>query len=299
MTRLIALLLLVLLLAGFGVWLWQRGQLDFIPAKVSQTVEKARSVISGGAKGSEWEDLAVEAGSGSGADPVYLRLREAASAAGDGELARAREILRGLIADPSAAGYLPTIKTLLGEVNLTLLLEPGEGPGKVPYVVQAGDAIARIAARTGAPAELIVRANNLQGLTIRKGDTLHIPVVDAAVVIYLRHAVLQVYDGENFLKEYPVREIRLPQGVKAPIETAVAEKISSRRGERVAFGDPAYFNAARAITLRGAGLSIYAPGADNDPGIVPGGAGFRLDPADLDEIFLLVKRGTPVQILEK
>lgn len=299
MSRLIAMLALAAALLGLGWWLWDRGSLDFLPKNLHAAVSRVKSAI--GADSAQTEG---EGGSGrpkserpQEPDPEFKLIKEAATAAGDGDLVKARDILRGLLTNPAAAPHLAVIKSLLGEVNLTLLLEPGPAPGKTPYVVQAGDAIAKIASKTGAPAELIVRSNNLQGLTIRKGDTLHIPVIDAAVVIYLRHAVLQLFDGDNFLKEYPIREMRLPPGAKFPLETTVQEKISAREGERVAFGDPAYFSASRTITLRAAGFNIHAPGSDNKPGLVPGGTGFRLDPADLDEIFLLVKRGTPVQIL--
>ncbi len=300
MSRIIALVALVASLLVFGWWMWGRGSLAFLAVKIKGAIAPAKtSLVLGemGGKDDQSGDAPESTAFQQQNDREYLVLKEASAAAGDGDLIKAQQMLRELLAKPADVKHLPVIKSLLGEVNLTLILQPGESPGKSTYVVQPGDAISKIAAKTGAPAELIVRANNLQGTTIRNGDTLHIPILNIAIVIYLQHSVLQIFDGDDFLKEYPIRGFKLPPGAKFPLETQVLEKISLQDGVRVAFGDPAYFNATRTITTRASGFNIHATDNDGKNAKVQGGTGFSLDPTDLEEIFLLVKNGTPVQIL--
>ncbi|MFQ3577957.1 MAG: LysM peptidoglycan-binding domain-containing protein, partial [Verrucomicrobiia bacterium] len=209
-------------------------------------------------------DKVAESGTPAGAaDPALQELRLAADLAANGDFMAASTRLRALLEDPSAQAHLSTIKNVLGEVNITHLLTPAEGPNKIVHSIVRGDSIARIASRYNVPADLIFRANGLMNLNIRVGGTLFIPQLDARVVIYRGHAVLQIFDGDAFFKEYPLVSARIPSGVILPTETVVAEKIAMKDGKRVAFGEADYFATQRSITLRSPGLNIQAlpPGA--------------------------------------
>ncbi len=229
-------------------------------------------------------------------DPVMQEIRLAADLGTNGDFPAAATRLHALLNHPTSEVHLPVIKNILGEVNITQLLTAAEGPNKVVHTIVRGDAIARIANQYGVPAELIFRANGLMNLNIRVGDTLFIPQLDARVVIYLGHSVLQIFDGELFFKEYPLLSARVPQGTTLPMESVVSEKIAMKDGKRVAFGEVDYFATQRSITLRTPGLNIQAlPERSSGGGSMP--AGFVLHVADMDELFLLLHRGTPVQIV--
>jgi LysM repeat protein len=81
--------------------------------------------------------------------------------------------------DPAAQERLPPIRTTIATTTTTTTTMP---PGDVVYVVQAGDALSRIAERFGVTVEAIVDRNALASPdAIQAGQRLEIP--EAKVVI--------------------------------------------------------------------------------------------------------------------
>lgn len=81
--------------------------------------------------------------------------------------------------DPAAQERLPPIRTTIATTTTTTTTIP---PGDVVYVVQAGDALGRIAERFGVSVQAIVDRNALASPdSIQAGQRLEIP--EAKVVI--------------------------------------------------------------------------------------------------------------------
>lgn len=186
----------------------------------------------------------------------------------------------------------PKAREIAGRLNAESIFSPSIPGDKEVYTVTHGDSLARIAAKTKSSAELIYRANALESINLQIGQTLRVPKVDIRITIDREAQTVTLYNRGAFFKEYPVISLKTP-GLPAskPVETKVAEKMALKGSNRVAFGDRSYPEADRWIMLGTSAVAIRS-GKENEtppPGIV-------VSPADLEEIFLLVSRGTPVTI---
>ena len=172
------------------------------------------------------------------------------------------------------------------------LFSPNNPAGKIAYTVGHGDSLVKIAAKHKANAELIYRANNLETINLRVGQHLLVPQLSVRITVDRKLNALLLYNQGELFKEYRLMSVKTPGLSSAkPLETKVGDKIALQGSNRVAFGDKNYPGADRWIMLATSGIAIRAlpEGAAPPPGIL-------VAPADLEEIFLLVSRGTPVTI---
>jgi FOG: LysM repeat len=187
---------------------------------------------------------------------------------------------------------LTRAKELLGELNHETVFSPSIRTDKTVYTVAPGDSLMKIAAKTKTRAELIYRANNLDSIHLKVGQQLLVPQLSIRMEIDRGANTLTLYNKGAFFKEYPLLSVKTP-GLPSskPVETKVADNIALRGSSRVAFGDKSYPEADRRILLATSGVMIRS-----QPEGTPAPAGIIVSPGDLDEIFLLVSRGTPVTI---
>jgi LysM repeat protein len=183
-------------------------------------------------------------------------------------------------------------KTQLGDLNSETVFSPAIQADKTAYTVSHGDSLAKISSKTKTSAELIYRANNLDSINLQVGQQLLVPHVEMRMTINRKAETLTLYNKGAFFKEYKVMHLKTP-GLPSSksVETKVADKIALNGPNRVAFGDKSYSEADRWVMLSSSSIAIRAQpeGAAPPPGIA-------VSPADLEEIFLLVSRGTPVTI---
>jgi LysM repeat protein len=187
---------------------------------------------------------------------------------------------------------LAKAKQLLGDLNSETVFSSAISTDKTPYTVSHGDSLMKIASRTKTRAELIYRANNLTSINLQVGQQLLVPKLEMRMVVDRQAKTLTLYNKGAFFKEYQVMSVKTP-GLPAskPVETKVAENIALKGSNRVAFGDKSYPEADRWVMLSTSGIAIRAQAEG-----APAPAGIAVSPADLEEIFLLVSRGTPVTI---
>ena len=208
-----------------------------------------------------------------------------------GDLAGAHAALTDFIKNYPDAPKLGEAKAVLGDINASLIFSPAASPDKITYTVGKGDSLVKIAAKTKSNAELIFRVNNMESINLQIGQQLAVPQLNTSIVIDRKaHTVTLLNNGE-FLKEYPTLSLKTP-GVSGATQTKVADKIALQGSNRVAFGAKDYAGSDRWVMLSASGLVIRSMPADAKappPGIV-------VSPGDIEEIFLLVSRGTPVTI---
>ncbi|MCX7869472.1 MAG: LysM peptidoglycan-binding domain-containing protein, partial [Terrimicrobiaceae bacterium] len=125
--------------------------------------------------------------------PSLALLDEAKAAIALGNASAARQALETIVEDPSAP-VLSEARGLLGEMNIRELFSPAPFGGKTPYTVVRGDALAKIAARTGAGAELIYRVNNLQSINLQIGQQLLIPSLEITARVTREKKLLTLED---------------------------------------------------------------------------------------------------------
>ena len=208
---------------------------------------------------------------------------------GDMEGARAAlaEFLRGYPASPNA----PAAKSALGEINAGRVFSPADSANKTAYAVTRGDSLVRIAAKFKTNAELIFRANNLETINLKIGQSLLIPQLDTNLVVDRKAGTVTVFNQGEFFKEYPAASVKIPGG-SGPIKTKVADKLALQGTNRVPFGDKSYAGSERWLML-GTSVAVIRglPAAEG-----PAPAGIILSRPDMEELFLLVSQGTPVTI---
>ena len=206
----------------------------------------------------------------------------------DGARAAWIEFIRNYPNSPKIA----EAKTALGSINTSQVFSPVPSPEKTSYAVGKGDSLVKIASKFKSNAELIFRANNLQTINLKIGQQLVIPQLDMSVVVDRKASTVTLLNRGQFFKEYHTVALKTP-GVSTSAQTKVADKIALQGSNRVAFGDKNYSGSERWIMLGSGGLAIRGlpegAGATQPPGII-------VAQPDIEEIFLLVSRGTPVTI---
>ena len=116
-----------------------------------------------------------------------------------GDQSDAQKILLALIQSFPDSTRINDARKLLGDLNISAFFSPAPGPDKTEYVVARGDSIARIAAKTKNPAELIFKANGLDSLTIQPGKRLIIPKGQFSLVINTKKGDVTLMNNGSFL----------------------------------------------------------------------------------------------------
>lgn len=190
------------------------------------------------------------------------------------------------------------VRAALGRINLALFRDPAATPSNTLYTVKKGDSLDRIKSQFKSNSELIYWANEMTSINLQIGQQLLIPVVDTSVVIDRATSTVSMMNAGLFFKEYPAISMTLAgQAARGELEAKVADRIARKGEARVAFGAKDYAEAERTILINPGNVVLRTPPAPPADGSTPPTpAGIVLSPADFDEIYALVKSGTPVTI---
>jgi LysM repeat protein len=220
--------------------------------------------------------------------PIF---QKAAALEQSGDIEGARAAWRDFIRDYPNSPKVAEAKAALGRINISLTFSPTPSPDKISYTVGKGDSLVKIASKLKSNAELIFRANSMETINLKIGQKLVIPQLEISVVVDRKAGTVTLFNKDQFFKEYRTLALKTP-GVATSAKTKVADKIALRGSTRVAFGDKNYAGSERWVMLGSAGLAIRSlpEGAENPP------PGIIVSPTDMEEIFLLVSRGSPVTI---
>lgn len=212
-----------------------------------------------------------------------------------GNMPDGRQALREFITTHPQSSKIKEAKKTLSDINTTEFFSLAPSPDKTAYTVVAGDSLARIASRLKTSPELIFQINNLMNINLRIGQELMIPKPEVSLSIDKKNQVLTVLNHGQFFKEYPILSLKssnLP--VHGSFAAKVMDKFAMQEGKRLAFGEKSYFGSDRYIILSQGGIMIRAAPPNISPDQMP--AGIILAPSDLEEMFSMINRGTPVII---
>jgi len=226
------------------------------------------------------------------ADPAVVAYEKVRAVAGQGDRKVERVALTAFLAKFSDSPQAVEAANELGSLNARRVFSPRETGEDLPYKVQKGDSLVRIASKFKTNAELIYRVNNLETINLQIGQELHIPKVDMSMVVDPKGRTITLFDGGAFFKKYPIVSEKMGRSAGKGT-TKVTDKLALQGSDRVAFGSKNYAGCDRWIMLGRPGLVIR--GLPEDAGETPP-AGILLSPSDLEEIFLLVSPGVPVTI---
>jgi len=226
-------------------------------------------------------------------DPGIAMFDQAKQQIASGDQSGAQQILLALVQSFPDSTRINDARKLLGDLNISAFFSPEPGPDKMEYVVARGDSIARIAIKTKNPAELIFKANGLDSLTIQPGKRLIIPKGQFSLVVNTKRGDVTLMNNGNFFRWYKPLELKLPAKVVLG-QFKTREKIAWSDGIRVAFGEKKYLGSSRWIVVNGSGITLYSETNPQTPNVQKPGTGIMLGPADMEELFALVVKDTPV-----
>ena len=228
-------------------------------------------------------------------DPGIAMFEQAKQQIASGDQSDAEKILLALIQSFPDSTRINDARKLLGDFNISAFFSPVPGPDKTEYVVARGDSIARIAAKTKDPAELIFKANGLDSLTIQPGKRLIIPKGQFSLVVNTKKGDVTLMNNGIFFRWYKPLEVKLPPKVVLG-QFKTREKIAWSAGIQVAFGERKYLGSSRWIVISGSGITLYSETNPETPNAQKPGTGMMLVPADMEELFALVLKDTPVTV---
>jgi LysM repeat protein len=228
-------------------------------------------------------------------DPGIAMFNQAKREIASGDQNDAQKILLALVQSFPDSTRINEARKLLGDLNISAFFSPEPGPDKTEYVVIRGDSIARIATKTRNPAELIFKANGLDSLTIQPGRKLIIPKGQFSLVVNTKKGDVTLMNNGIFFRWYKPLELKLPAKVVLG-QFKAREKIAWADGVRVAFGEKKYLGSSRWIAINGSGITLYSETNPQTPNVQKPATGIMLGPADMEELFALVVKDTPVTV---
>ncbi len=205
-------------------------------------------------------------------------------------LASIRTFLQSYPESPS----LPAALEQLNRSSTKFLFTDYPAIWKQTYEVVSGDSLAKVAGRDKVSMDWVMKVNNLLTHNLQIGQKLLLPKLEIRIVADRPGARLDVYDADGILLSYPMVDSDTASQLAG--ETAVRERIVTSDGDRVPFAHPGYAGGEKTIALT-AGVGIEALPQKAADGETPAmSRGLLLEPADFEELFLLVRSGTPVEI---
>lgn len=210
----------------------------------------------------------------------------------------ARESIKNFITTFPDSARLAEATAALGRINLVLFRDTAATPANTVYIVKKGDSLAKIASVTKSNVEQIYWINQLSSINLQIGQQLLIPALNTSAVVNREKSTITVLNNGEFFKEYPIVSLTLTgAAAKGDFETKVADRVARKGETRVAFGAKDYAETVRFVLLSPGGVSIHpAPTPAEDGTIPPNPTGIVLSLADFNDIFALLKTGTPLTI---
>lgn len=226
----------------------------------------------------------------------------------NGKLYDARDTLLAAL-DQAGEDYAPALEQVLGRLANDIYFTPRPGPDKVVYAVKEGDSLAKLADRYVCPVEFIKRANKVKDAKrIQPGQTLVFPDHPkfAVTVSKSKNTLLLTLNGK-FFKRYSVgtgANAKTPAGTYKMVDR---EEHPGwwKDGDMIPYGDPANILGTHWLALeptgdtpRVSGYGIHGTWDDSSIGKQSSAGCVRMHNADVEELFVLLPRGTPVLIVE-
>lgn len=231
------------------------------------------------------------------------RLKMATGMQNEQELIETRNALQAIIKDPAAGASLRLdAEFALSALNMVMLKSRQPYGNDQQYVIAKGDTIYVLARKFKISQELLMLVNgitNASRLTI--GQRIKIPDLDFSIVVNKGDNTLTLNNHGEFFKKYRVRtgehEYQTPPG-----DYTIRRKVTNpqwtdtKTGKRYEANDPENQLGTRWMEFQGS-LGIHEAIDPNTIGTYSSSGCVGLERMDVEELYDLVKVGTPVKII--
>ncbi len=225
-------------------------------------------------------------------DPGEKSFQKAHELLALGILEEAREKLTNIVTTYPSSSTAPAARRIVGEMNMDEILSTAHMQGKQTHVVKKGNSFLAIANQYRTSIDMIMYLNGMMEMKgLQPGDELVVMPLDFRILIEPQRQMLSVYDGERFIREYPILHFGV-QGKLAPGKTKIASKSAEADGKKVAVQAKEYRASEKVVILTKPALQIRggsANASEDSHGIV-------LSQPDMEEINLITRIGNDVEI---
>jgi len=243
-----------------------------------------------------------------GQNPQQQSFQTICALASNKSLEEARQKGYVLLAQTKDPALTASLETLLGQINIELIMSQALMPEKEEYVVRSGNSLEQIARKFKTTVDLIKKNNALQRPVLHPGDRLRVFKGTFSLAVSKSRNDLVVKVNDRFFKRYRVGTGKFGT---TPVGTfVIAEKIEQPPwwrpdGKMVPFGDKENVLGTRWMSLRATGTTAAVRGYGLHGTWEPATIGtqasagcVRLLNNEVEELFLMVPKGTSVAIAE-
>ncbi|MFW5871150.1 MAG: L,D-transpeptidase family protein [Verrucomicrobiota bacterium] len=235
------------------------------------------------------------------------RFDRAVSKEKDGKLVEARNIYLNMVQALPAGRLRKRAEQRLGRINIKLVMTPRPMPEKVDYIVKSGDQLQKIARKFGTTVELIQVSNGIKNRNmIKPGDRLRILEGDFSIIVSKSNNDLELRLNGGFFKRYEVgtgKFGRTPEGTFKITNKIPNPPWYRPDGKVIPFGDDDNILGTRWMSLKATGdtsdargYGIHGTWEPESIGKAESAGCVRMRNDEVEELFVLVPRGTPVVI---
>jgi hypothetical protein len=224
-------------------------------------------------------------------DPGEKAFQKAHELLALGDTTEAREKLMAIVVSYPTSSSAPIARRILGEMNLDEILSSSHMDGKKLHVVKRGNSFFSIANEYHTTLDMILFLNGMMELkNLQPGEELLVMPLDFRLLIEPQRKAISLWDGDRFIREYPIVNITVPGKLPAG-KTRILSKSAELDGKSVAPQSKAYRGAAKIIQLAKPKIQIRGIDEDKNPP-----HGILLQAHDMEEISLLTRNGNEVEI---
>lgn len=305
-TRLIvtALVVLAVSLGITGLWIW----LESRPARDVETVPSVQSAPETApvAPSTAVPPASPAQGGGSEARAQQLFSR-AQSLAAAGSLEQARDLLGEVVSSATDESLKNNALRVQGRINIQLFFSDKLTPEKKTYVIQPGDSLDKIARLNKTTVELIRKMNNIDGNLIYPGRRLLVPAAPFVVQVDKSARTLDLTMNGKLFKRYIVGlgvNGKTPAGSFKTVVHQTNPDWTPPGGGIIPFGDPRNILGTRWMSIQDdtrpeiRGFGIHGTPLRDSIGTETSNGCVRMLNEDVEELFMLIPRGTDIVISE-
>ena len=219
----------------------------------------------------------------------------------DSEILKAKEAYKKLLADYPDFENIAQAQRDLEDINLQILMTNVDSPQSVMHEVQTGDTLGKLAKVYGTTVELIKRRNNITNDTIRLGQRLSIWKGTFNIVVDKSQNTLLLMSNGDIIKRYTVstgKDISQTPAGEFTITSKLVNPVWFHRGVVVPPESPENVLGTRWLGFNVTGYGIHGTVDPNTIGSHETAGCVRLRNNEVEELYDLVKVGTPVVIIE-
>ena len=238
------------------------------------------------------------------AQQLFTRAQSLAAA---GNLVQARDLLSEVVASATEENVKNNALRVQGRINIQLFLSPTPTPEKKTYIVQPGDSLDKIARLNKTTVELIRKMNKIDNNMIYPGGRLLVPAAPFVVQVDKSAKTVDLMMNGKLFKRYIAGlgvNGKTPVGTFKTVVHQTNPDWTPPGGGIIPFGDPRNLLGTRWMSIQDAtrpeikGFGIHGTPARDSIGAETSNGCIRLLNEDVEELYLLIPRGTEVVISE-